>query len=330
MTRQTRRTFLTRTGTAAAGLAGVAGLSGSAAAETKNGWTTVASPTGKTIYGVVHTAVGPYAVGASGNVLARRADSWELVVEHGPSGGNNTLKAVDVTDDGESIWFDGGSGVIGQFNVVTETLTDHSAPIGKTSTWEGIAVTGNTDQNEHVYFVNGSGEELSGERQADGSIAYDEVTKPGGGSTIPAIDFHSLEVGRCCDTSGGVYGTTNGDEYSKIGIDGASRNFFDIDSVSADDVNVSASGGVMYRYDGNRWTPHVISDAKRGIRSVDRDGELGLAAGAEGYVYDREVVGSWDEIATPATTTLLGCARADGHPDVAVGKSGTIIERTLE
>jgi hypothetical protein len=57
----TRRTFmkLTGAGFAAAGL----GLSGTAAAARKNGWSTVESGTGKTLYDAVSTLEGPYAVG---------------------------------------------------------------------------------------------------------------------------------------------------------------------------------------------------------------------------------------------------------------------------
>ncbi|WP_245799927.1 hypothetical protein [Haladaptatus litoreus] len=45
---------------------------------------------------------------------------------------------MDVTDDGNRIWFVGGSGVIGEYDVETETLTNYSAPKGKTSTWEDL------------------------------------------------------------------------------------------------------------------------------------------------------------------------------------------------
>jgi hypothetical protein len=322
-----RRTFLRTVQTATVGLLGLAGTASAAdAGDTKNDWTFVDSPTTKTLNGVVHTADGPYAVGAGGDIVKRRrTGEWERVVDAGPAAKSRPLTGVDVTDDGRRIWYVGGSGVIGTFDVVTGTKTDYTAPMGKTSTWEDVAVTGLADA-ERVYFVNGSGEELSGERQLDGSIEYEEVTKPGGGSTIPGIDFHGSTEGRCCDTSQGVYETTDGTGYETVGISNASNAFYDIASVDRDDASVVAGGGLIYEYDGLRWTPLLVGNGA--IRAVDRDGELGLAVGAGGVVYDRQLGGDWEAVETPTTKTLNGATRSAIAADVAVGNNGVIVERT--
>lgn len=326
MTR-TRREFVKATGAALLGTAAASGVASGAAGEAEHGWTVVESPTEKTLYGVVDTAAGPFAVGAGGDVLARRREGWERVVNYGPQARSRPLHGVDVTDDGTRIWFDGGSGVIGEYDVTTDTLTNYSAPMGKTSTWEDVAVAGIAGESERVYFVNGSGEELSGERTDSGAIAYEPVTKPGGGSTIPGIDFRSRTAGHACDTSQGVYGTTGGESYDRVGIRNASVGFHDVASVADDDVNVAGGSGLIYRYDGVRWTPHVVSDDRLTVRALDRTGELGIAAGDGGYVYDRESAGRWTPVSTPTTAKLRGVSRGASGLDVAVGGGGRILER---
>jgi hypothetical protein len=333
----TRRRFLALAGVSTTGIAG-SGISQAedtnvtqrSARNPRSRWKQAKVPTSNTLTGVTQTVAGPYAVGGSGDMITRsRKRKWELVLDAGPTGEGNKLTAVDVTSDGKRIWFVGGSGVIGEYDTVRNRLTDHSAPLGKTSTWSGVAVEGNSGENEHVYFVNSSGEELSGVRQPDGSIAYEPVTKPGGGSTIPGIDFHGLTTGRCCDTSGGVYETDGGNTYKRIGIDGAESTFYDIASVDTDTANVVGAGGLIYRYDGIRWTPIITGE--KAIRAIDRDGRAGLAAGSGGYIYNREIFGQWTQVSTPTSNTLKGVALdpTGVYPDVAVGNSGTVIERTL-
>jgi hypothetical protein len=294
------------------------------------GWTEAKSPTSKSLYGVVDTAEGPFAVGAGGDVLARRKSGWQKVVEYGPQARSRLLTAVDVTSDGKAIWFVGGSGVIGEYDVATQTLTNYSAPKGKTSTWEGCSVVGKSGQNERLYFVNGSGELLIGVRQKSGAVKYLDVLKPGGGSTIPAIDFRCRKKGHVCSTSQYVAESTNGGmKWKRIGIDFAGGAFFDIASVGPKDVNVAGGGGIVYRYDGFRWTPHVIDDGKQAIRGIDRDGSAGLAAGSGGKTYERQSAGEWKRFQTPVSKKLTSVTRGKTH-DVAVGSGGTIVERAVD
>ncbi|RJT06821.1 twin-arginine translocation signal domain-containing protein [Halococcus sp. IIIV-5B] len=326
----TRRNFLQTGGAAAVAAVGVPTVGVASKRSSDTVWTRVDSPTTKTLYGVVDTVEGPFAVGAGGDVLARRKSGWQTVVDYGPQARSRPLRAVDVTSDGKAIWFVGGSGVIGEYNVVTETLTNYSAPKGKTSTWEGCSVVGKAGANERLFFVNGSGELLVGTRRKNGAIKYEKVTKPGGGSTIPAIDFHGRTAGHVCSTSQFVAETTDGGtNWKRIGIDFAGEGFFDIASVGPKDVNVAAGNGIVYRYDGFRWTPHVIDDGRQAIRALDRDGAKGLAAGSGGKVYERRSAGQWNRLQTPVKAKLKGVARGKTH-DVAVGAGGTIVERTVE
>ncbi|MGQ3411207.1 hypothetical protein ACT4ML_02960 [Natrinema sp. LN54] len=328
MSEQTRRDVL-RLATASA-TAGVLTLGSAAAAQSNDGeWTQAESPTDKALNDAVDTAAGPFAAGADGNVIARGEGGWRKVVDYGPQARSRRLTGIDATDDGSAVWFVGGSGVIGEYNVETQTLTNYSAPKGKTSTWEDCAVRGTAGENERVSFVNGSGELLVGVRQDSGAMQYEAVIEPGGGSTIPGIDFHAREAGHVCTTSQFVGETTDGGQtWEQIGIDFAGGAFFDLASRGERDVNVAAGSGIVYRYDGFRWTPHVVDDQRRAIRAVDRDGSAGLAAGDGGTIYERQSAGQWQQYETAVESKLDGVATGSAY-DVAVGDGGTILERAV-
>ncbi|WP_222916982.1 hypothetical protein [Natrinema sp. SYSU A 869] len=324
---QTRRDVL-RLATASTA-ASVLTLGSVAAQSNESEWEQVESPTGKSLNDAVDTAAGPFAAGADGNVVARRESGWETVVGYGPQARSRRLTGIDATDDGTAVWFVGGSGVIGEYNVETQTLTNYSSPGGKTSTWEDCAVQGTAGENERLYFVNGSGELLVGVRQDSGAIQYDEVTEPGGGSTIPGIDFHAREAGHVCSTSQFVAETFDGGStWEQIGIDFAGGAFFDIASQGERDVNVAAGSGIVYRYDGFRWTPHVVDDGRRAIRAIDRSGADGIAAGDGGMLYERQSAGQWTQYETALESKLNGVASGSSY-DVAVGDGGTILERQI-
>ena len=326
----TRRGFTRLAAVSTATAGGLLTLGSPVAGQSTDDWTVAESPTEKTLNSAAETLEGPFAVGAGGDVLARRQSGWQKVVEYGPQARSRRLTGADVTDDGRAIWFVGGSGVIGEYRVDTETLTNYSAPKGKTSTWEDCAVVGTAGENERLYFVNGSGELLVGVRQDSGAVKYQDVTKPGGGSTIPGIDFRARKDGHVCSTSQLVSETTDGGKnWQRIGIDFSGEGFFDIASVGAKDVNVAAGNGIVYRYDGFRWTPHVIDGERQAIRGIDRDSENGLAAGDGGKVYERQSAGQWKRFQTPAKAQLQGVARGKTH-DVAVGAGGTIVERPVD
>jgi hypothetical protein len=320
-----RRGFLKLTGATVAAVAGVPSIT--AQDDGDGEWAEAESPTTKALNDAVDTVEGPVAVGGGGDVLVRRSGGWERVVNYGPQARSRPLTGCDVTDDGKAVWFVGGSGVIGEYRVDTETLTNYSAPGGKTSTWEDCAVVGTAGEDERLSFVNGSGELLVGTRQDGGAVKYRDVIKPGGGSTIPGIDYHSRQNGHVTSTSQLVSETTDGGaDWSRIGIDFAGKAFFDVASVEPTDVNVAGGGGIVYRYDGFRWTPHVVDDDRQAVRALDRGADDGVAAGNGGKVYDRLSTGQWEMGRTPVETNLRGVARGDAY-DVAVGGGGTIVER---
>ncbi|MDS0475207.1 hypothetical protein [Natrinema sp. 1APR25-10V2] len=328
MSEQTRRDVL-RLATASTAAGALTIGSAVSAQSNDGGWEQAKSPTGKALNDAVDTAAGPFAAGVDGNVVARRDDGWQKVVAYGPQARSRRLTGIDATDDGKAVWFVGGSGVIGEYNVETKTLTNYSAPKGKTSTWEDCAVRGTAGENERLYFVNGSGELLVGVRQDSGAMKYEDVIKPGGGSTIPGIDFHSRKAGHVCSTSQFVAESTDGGStWEQIGIDFAGGAFFDIASRGPKDVNVAAGSGIIYRYDGFRWTPHVVDDQRRAVRAVDRDGAAGLAAGDGGTLFERQSAGQWRQYQPIVTSKLRGVSTGTSY-DVAVGDGGTIVERPV-
>ncbi|MFB6220170.1 MAG: twin-arginine translocation signal domain-containing protein [Halolamina sp.] len=321
---QNRRRFIKGSGAAIAGAVGLGAVQ-SAAAE--NGWEVVESPVSKTLNGTVLAANGPWAAGGGGKVLERTVDGWTVRLKNGPAAEGNGLTCMGVTDDGNRVWFAGGSGVIGEMDVVTKTLWDHSAPGGKTSTWEAISVTGTEEKNETISLMNGSGEELTGYRQPDGSIAWGDVVKPGGGASMKGAAHYGANSFVCCDTNAKVYESTDdGNTWETIGVDGGEVGFYGAAAVASDDMNVCGGGGIMYRYDGNIWTARKIGSNT--IKSVDRVSEAGLACGGSGNVFRRQTIGSWEKVDTPTGANLEGTILGgELYPDVAVGASGTIVEK---
>jgi|AntDeeMetageno50_2_1112565.scaffolds.fasta_scaffold00763_1 hypothetical protein len=291
--------------------------------EASDGWNAVESPTDESLTGVVATHDGAYAVGENGVVLARGADSWESVLEDGPSANGETLRGVDATDDGQAVWFAGDGGALGHYDIEEGRLTDHSAPKDQTSTWTAVAVVGPAGE-ERVHLANGSGEVLRGTYDG-GDVDWGEIHKPDSGSSITDLAFD--DVGYVCDSSQGVYATTDdGEHYETIGIEDANTDFGSLAATDAELV-VAGGDGTVFRYDGSVWT--TLRAGETALRAIDLTNEAGLAAGDAGGVFER-ADGGWTTIETPTDADLLGVVvgtEKDDRPAVAVGTDGTIVER---
>ncbi len=283
------------------------------------GWDAIDTPTDQSLLDVVATRGGAYAVGEGGVVLARDG-GWEVALDDGPTANANVLRGVDATDDGEAVWFAGDSGVLGRY--ADGRLTDHSAPDDQTSTWEDVAVTGNSGE-EQIHLVNGSGELLRGTYE-NGTVSWGDIEKPGSGSSIAAIEFLDTDRGHICDTNQSVYETTDGGEtYEKIGIEDANAAFTGV-AASDSETLVTADDGSLFRYDGAVWTR--LQPGERALSAVALADETGLAAGDGGAVYERANDG-WESVETPIDADLHGIAIDDAGV-AAVGIEGAIIERT--
>ena len=320
MTEQTalsRRTVLKGAGASVVGAVALPGMA--SAGETA--WTVAETPTESSLYDTKYTVEGAYAVGTGGIVIERTAEGWRKVLDGGPTGNGNSLYGADVTDDGERLWFVGASGAIGEYDVVTGNLNDHSAPMDVTNNFNDVSVTGQAGE-ANVYVAGDSGKMYySFENGREGT--WEDVT-PGGGSNINAVDFYGDRSGHIVDGNKSVFHTTDGETWNKIGLADANVNFYGVDSDGADDVWVSGGGGMIFHWDGAEWTPTDTGDA--GLQDIDvDDGDTdGLTVGGGEKVYDL-TLGSWEQEATPTGENLKAVVR--GSPDIAVGAGGIVIER---
>lgn len=284
-------------------------------------WSVAETPTSKALRDVVRTADGPYAVGAEGNVLCRDDDGWDLRIESGPATRHNALTAVDATSDGKRVWFAGSSGALGMYDTETGRKHDYSAPEERTSTWEAIAVAGESG-DERLRIANGSGEVLTVTMDEDGCPQYGDVVEPGSGSTVPAIDFGGGTV-YAVDTNGKVFAETDG-EWEDVGIRNAQVDFSDLHATE-DTLLVAGGDGLVYRYDRacENWTPVAAGSAM--LYGIDRADDETLAVGASGRVYRRGPQDGWTRVESPVEEDLRAVAL--GETDVAVGAGGVVIER---
>lgn len=297
------------------------------------GWRDVESSVQKPLYGVAQTSRGPYAVGGDGVVVGRGPDgAWDVAVPAGPATKRNVLTAVAATDDRERIWFGGSSGALGTYDVERRRKTDYSAPGGKTSTWEAIAVRGPAGE-ERLLVANGSGEVLSAEVDERGCPQFGSVVKPGSGSTIAALAFGG-ETAYAVDTSGNVFARspsdaadengTDTDAWRRVGIENAQVDFHD---VAADGRRVLVAGddGLIYRYDRacRNWTPVAVGEET--LRGLDLSEGTAVAVGDGGTVVRRTAAAGWRSASPPTEAVLTDVAL--GSPDAAVGHGGTALER---
>jgi len=317
MSRHTRRSVLTIAGVSLA----AAAAPSTAMADDGNGdgWTVAETPVDGTLHDARFTATNPHVVGGGGIVIERTDAGWETVLRGGPAGNGNDLYGAATTDDGERLWFVGGSGAIGEYDVETGNLEDRSAPNDQTNNFNAVAVTGPAGDAD-VYVADDSGAiHYSFENGAAGTWEY---VVPGSGSGIPAIEFYDDRAGHAIDTNGKVFATDDGTTWEAIGIEDADVTFYGLDSDAADDVTVSGGNGSVFTYDGSQWTVESLGDPD--LRDVETAGGAGYAVGGGGAVFERDG-DDWSRNDTPTGENLL--AVATGSPDIAVGSSGTVIER---
>ncbi|MDG5821228.1 hypothetical protein [Natronococcus sp. A-GB7] len=278
---------------------------------------------------------GPVAAGEGGVVLARRVTGWDPIIEVGPTTESNPLNDIAVTDDGRHVWFAGGSGVVGRYDVEAHQLTDYSAPEveeedgstnEKTSTWEALDVAGDAGE-ERVVLANGSGEVLPGELTDEGGVDWGTVVEPGAGTTITGVSLYERDAGFVADSEGSVYETTDGGQsWNEEGVFIAEVGLEDIAATSESDATAVGESGFIYEYSGTGWTEHDVGGET--IFAVSRDGDDGLAVGASGFTYERTDDGTWEQREQPTESDLRGTALAtDDFLDIAVGASATAIER---
>jgi photosystem II stability/assembly factor-like uncharacterized protein len=288
-------------------------------------WQTVETPFSTDLFEVVDTVAGPYAIGDGGVIVANRGEGWEEIIDDGPNVRDNQLRGLDVTDDGRRIWFAGSSGAVGCYDIETRRKFDYSYPNEMTSTWEGLAVSGETG-DEKVLIANGSGELLPLTIHGF-DVDWGVPSKPNKkGSKVAALAASPNGYGYAIDTSGNAFKTTKDDGWEEIGIVNAQVKFYDIWAGADERVYVAAGDGRLYRYDDSYqdWTP--IGVGEKSLRAFDKYEDQMAVLGDGGVFYQRTDGGQrWETRHTPTDSTLNDLALGD--PDVAVGKSGLVIER---
>ena len=309
-----RRTVLkTLGGTAAGGLA-LAGVGTTAASD---GWVSVETPIDRDVNDVVYASTGAFAVADGGIILERTDEGWQTVLQGGVGGNGNGLVGAAVTDDGDRLWVVGNSGAIGEYDVQSGSLTDHSAPNDVTNNFNGVSVRGGAGE-ANVYIAGDSGKIYY---SFDNAETFDQTT-PGSGSEINAIDFYGPRSGNAVDGNQVVFDTDDGSTYDRIGLADANVNLYGVDGDGADDVWVSGGGGMVFHYDGAGWTPADTGDAD--LRDIEVENGSGYTVGGGGKVYALSD-GAWTEEQTPTGANLSAVAL--GPTDISVGASGVILEK---
>ena len=317
MSRHTRRSVLKFAGVSVT--AATVPAVGPAAAQT-GGWTVAETPVDSTLHDVAHTATNAHAVGDGGVIIERTPAGWETAHRGGPTGNGNDLYGAATTDDGERLWVVGASGAIGEYDVVTGDLVDRSAPNDQTANFNDVAVTGKSG-DANVYVADDSGTvHYSFENGEAGT--WESVT-PGSGAGLQAIEFNAPCSGHVVDSNGRVFETTDGVTWEPIGIEDADVSLYGLDSDARDDVRVSGGNATVLTYDGSQWTAERLGDAD--LQDVETEAGEGYAVGGGGTVFELSG-GDWQQNDTPTGENLT--AVATGTPDLAVGASGMVLERT--
>ena len=289
--------------------------------ETDDAWARVKSTVDNTIYDVAHTTAGAYAVAGGGILLKRQDTSWVKVLNDGPSSNGNDLYGLDVTADSTHLWLVGASGAIGEYDVTTSSLTDRSQPMDVSNNFRGVAVTGESG-SARVTVVGASGKVYYSASNGE-SGTWDDVT-PGSGAGLRAVDFYAGTEGHLLDGNQSVYATTDGKTWSRTGIADADVGFQGVDADAADDVWVAGGGGMVFHWDGNSWTPTDLGDAGLMDVEVAGDDQSGYVVGKSGAVFAFDGT-DWTRQETPTGQNLR--AIVQGDPAIAVGASGTVLER---
>lgn len=327
MAERTRRTFLRLTGVAVAPTA----LSRSTTQAHERGWEVVDTPTQRTLHDVVRTEAGAFAVGAGGVVLERTEDGWSVVTESGPTGNGNNLLSAATTSDRARLWVAGASGAVGEYDPSTESGTSRSAPDGVTNTFTDIAVTGPAG-DATVYLVDASGRVHVSEQNGEpGSWTH---TTPGSGAEISAVTV-SGSTGFLVDENGAVFETTDGETWTELDTPAFEETLTDVEMRTSETVVLAgASGTVVIRSNGE-WEQESAADAALHDVEVAECGCV-HAVGASGTLLHRKGHGTppfrrlarwldWWTQTSPTGQNLHGIT--PGHPHIAVGASGTILEQ---
>ena len=287
---------------------------------TDHRWTAVETPTSRTLNAAATASTGPVAAGRNGLLLERTDDAWTTVTRNGPGGDGSDLTTLGVTDDGDRVWMAGASGALGTYDVRAGERTDRTAPDDVTDDFTALSVAGSPG-DEHVYLGDSSG---TVHVSTDGGESWTHLT-PGSGATIHGLDCYGPASAVLVDGAGAAFETATGTDWHRAGVDAEGR-LAAVDADGADDVTVV--GARVHERTDTGWHATDVTGATLTDVAVCSCGCV-HAVGANGTIAHQpgEEMGNdggW-EVSSPTDVTLHGVAL--GYPHVAVGASGTILER---
>ncbi|GAA0271450.1 WD40/YVTN/BNR-like repeat-containing protein [Halobacterium noricense] len=330
MPERTRRTFLRLTSVAVAPTALSRGSTQPHAPDTDD-WEAVDPPTQRTLHDAVHAEAGAFAVGSGGVILERTEDGWSFVTESGPAGNGNNLSSTATTSNGDRLWVAGASGTVGEYDPSAESVTSRSAPDDVTNTFTDIAVTGPAG-DATVYLVDASGNvHVSEENGEPGTWTH---TTPGSGAEISAVAV-SDSTGFLVDQNGSIFKTTDGETWTELDTPSFDETLTDVGMRSSETVVLAGSSGTVVIGSNGEWEQESAANAALHDVEVEECGCV-HAVGASGTILHRtgydtpplRTLSRWFDWWTQTSPTGQNLhAVALGHPHIAVGASGTILER---
>lgn len=278
-------------------------------------WETAESPFSGTFHDVVASAGGPCAVGEGGVVAGRGPDDWGIVLDDGPAGRAETLKAVDATDDGRRIWFAGANGALGYYDHGRSAHSDFSRPRELETAIRTLAVAGERG-GEKLLVADDSLTVLAGE-VAGGSIEWKPEPAPDAPPTALTADADG--VGYAVDANGHAWRTTADEEWEQLGVEPAGGSLHGVCLVGS--VWVGGDNGRVFQRANGTWTPFTLGDFA--VRTLDGHRGRLLAGGENGRLFAKPNGKDWRAVETKTHATLHGVLAGAG---VAVGANGTILE----
>ena len=310
----TRRTLLQSVGTAAAGPGGIA-----AATETATAGGTyrrIPVDTHTTLFDVVGTREGPFAVGLEGTLVRRGKDRYQLVSDGYPFEGHTHLYGLDVTGDGRRLWIVGDECTVAEYDVETGEIRRHDIGIDDRALVD-IGVTGPAGEGT-VYIIDGRGNVFYTFDYGGTWEQYDL----GHGTPTVALDRFGERGGVVLDIDGCVFRTLDGTTWEQFETEGLDRYMFDIAGQREYGTIVGESGLLISGDETERhW--HVLGDVD--LLGVDyRTTDMfGVTTGFGGTVF--EFHEDWRRVELPVEFPLFGVYV--GEHTVIVGADGGIFER---